>query len=201
MRILYLVIIVLLSGYLCFAQESNIHVNSLVGSSVNMGLRGLQYGVGSGFDIHKNKLDISINANFFKIRKNAGGKGYEINGKELIRYYFYNNVCIQGGIEEGRYKVTQYNKSFASVIGGVCKKYKGNIFSLNYLHKFWETQHLANGKKSGSSSQMKTIELSAQLFLKHHIYIDAKLDGSRFRSQNKYLTGLSSQLGVGFWFK
>lgn len=189
------ILIVLLFALPVCGQTTNFHVAGVIGCTGGLGYTSPDFGATAGTDWRHGKFAFSIDTDILRVRKNVGGSGYSMSIREHGRFYVHKSLFVQASARQWRYSVAAFSKKGAEFGGGVGIEHRGNLFSLSYSHEVWERQSPVS-----PSSQMKTLDLDAQFFLKKHLYLDVRAAGTRFVSQHRAMTGISTRLAVGLWF-
>ncbi len=173
------------------AQQSNIKVAAVVEATHVMGFSGPLAGATAGADWRKGRFDFSGDFDALHIRKQSGGSGFEIRGREAGRLYF-GKIFIEGDMEQSHYRVRDFSKThyFAGVGAGTWLNERAllRIAFLTHIHEVTK----------GAPNDQNAVEGSAQFFLKRHVYFKSQTVVSRFTSPYRR-TGAAVEFQIGIW--
>jgi hypothetical protein len=186
MKILLTITFLLLAVSSMGAQTSNVHAALTITGTSNLGFHNPIIGASGGGDLRKGKLVLSGDLNLDRIIKNVGGHGFQLSGRETVRYYL-SKFFVQGGAVEQHYSVAKFSKSTFEPLIGVGYADKSYVLQANYRHDL------------SSQNRQRIIEGVATFYGRHHLFVRPSIAVSRYRSGGKSLTGTALSIGIGVW--
>ena len=188
-KTLFTIIAVLVLTATTYAQQSNVHLAADVNVSANMG-RTPAAGLNAGGDLRAGKLAFSIDGDAWRIKKTVGGSGWQVDAREVGRYYFHKNIFVQGGAYEQHYSVKLFGKTVIAPLAGIGFERPDYVVQVNYLHDLT------------SNNGQRIVEGVGQFYLKCHWYLKATISASKFHDQgvNNSHAGLLATFAVGVHF-
>lgn len=169
------------------AQLTNEHAGVVVGESSGLGFHGGEYGAAVGFDDRKGSWLMSGDVQLVKVCKNVGGCGYQFDGRGSVARFLTKNFAVQGGFNEGYYKVKLFGKSAFQPFAGV--RYATNNFSVE-----------GNYRKDITSPNKENIaELRITGYLQHHLFVRFAAQVNKFTYAGKANSGTAATFTAGFY--
>jgi hypothetical protein len=172
-------------------QQPNFHAFGTVALNGNLGYANPSYGGGVGGDgCLSSKVALSADLDLLRVKKNVGGLGFSISGRESIRYFVSRKFFIEGGASESHYSVTSFSKSTVGVLAGagVALQQGRLVLNADYVHDL------------SSENRQRVVSLKGQAYAKKHLFLALTVAVSRFQSGGKSQTGVSTKLSAGLWF-
>lgn len=185
--ILLLISLITCCGAHVKGQQSNGHASVFLGGSSGLGFNNPSFGASGGGDYRSDRFALSGDLSLTRIAKSVGGSGFQVDGRSTVRYYF-KDFFVQGGGVVQSYSVTKFGKSTFQPLAGIGFATKDAVIQANYRHDLT------------SENRQRIVEGKVQVYAARHLYFDARVAVSRFRSGNESLTGSAATFGVGLHF-
>lgn len=165
---------------------SNIHVASSVGASANNTTVGVTAGADFG-----NRVVISIDGSVVRAWKEPYRAGYQIEGRQTVRFYVSERVFVQGGATETYHQFGSFKPkiTIAPLAGvGVASKDRMQLFGFNFRADLT------------SENRQRIFEGWAQVYGKNHFYGRAVGGVSNFIDGPQRTTSGFVRVEIGAWW-
>lgn len=183
MKIAFLILALAISAG---AQPSNIHVAGTVGASANNTI----VGVTVGGDVRKDRIVFSVDGGVVRAWKDPYPAGYQIEGRQTVRFYASERVFIQGGATETYHRFDRFTKiSIAPLAGiGIASKDQKQLYGFNFRADLT------------SENRQRVFEGWTQVFGKRRIYVRAAGGVSNFIDGTHRTSSGFARIEVGAWW-
>lgn len=168
------------------AQTANIHVAATVGGTSNLGFHDPIVGLGVGGDYRHKQIGLSGDLSLDRIKKTAGGSGFQMTGREAVRL-FKDHFFVQGGTSESKYVVKLFSKSSFAPLAGVGYVAHNTIIETNFLADIT------------SPNKARIIEGRVTFLLSHHVFLRLTAGVDNFKQGKVRMTGSATRIELGLW--
>lgn len=172
-----LVIFLMVLALAVRGQDTNIH-----------GAYGTKQDITIGGDLQKHNKLLEFEADRFKICKDIGGCGHQIDLKALYGLRISKTAYLEGGVVNSHYRVPMFSKnSLQMVVGGRKEFEKRLIGEISYRHDLT------------SPNRVRMLDARFIAYLPHHIYIREVFKLSHYKANNRMYTDPSWLFSAGFY--
>lgn len=176
-------IIILLCSVAATAQT---HVAVSVAVTGNHGFSNPNLGVSAGTSQRKGRIGFTVEGGVERVRKNVGGAGWQVSGRQTLRL-FKGKWFGQAGATESYYSVRDFSKdSYAALIGGGWASSKTTI-EANYRHEM-------------NANRGRIVEGRLTFYLPRHFFLRTSVAVNNFRQGAGRMTGAATRVEVGLHF-
>lgn len=167
------------------AQPSNVHVAGSVGASAN----NTTVGATAGGDFGE-RVVLSIDGGIVRAWKDPYKAGYQIEGRQTLRFYINKRVFVQGGATETYHRFDQFTKtSIAPLAGvGITSKNRMQLGGFNFRADLT------------SENRQRIFEGWTQVYSKKRLYVRASGGVSNFIDGQRRTTGSFARIEIGAWW-
>lgn len=166
-----------------FAQT---HVAASVAVTGNHGFSNPNLGISAGTSQRKGRIGLTVEGGVEHVRKNVGGAGYQVNGRQILRL-FKGKWFGQAGAVESYYNVRDFSKdSYAGLIGIGWASSKTTI-EANYRHEM-------------NANRGRIVEGRLTFYLPRHFFLRTSAAVNNFKQGAGRMTGAATRAEVGVHF-